>query len=65
MADRSSLEEGFQPTNETQGLLHHQTGPWKGWKSHFVKIAIILIIFAGIIFVFVGIASIFDSNGKL
>ncbi|PKK70474.1 gamma-glutamyltranspeptidase [Rhizophagus irregularis] len=62
MADRSSLEEGFQPTNETQGLLHHRTGPWKGWKSHCVKIVIILIIFAGIIFVFVGIASIFESN---
>lgn len=62
MADRSSLEEGFQPTNETQGLLHHRTGPW---KVHCVKIAIILIIFAGIIFVFVGIASIFESNGKL
>lgn len=65
MADRSSLEEGFQPTNETQGLLHHRTGPWKGWKSPFVKIAIILTIFVGIILVIVGIASSFESNGKL
>ncbi|RIA86081.1 gamma-glutamyltranspeptidase [Glomus cerebriforme] len=44
MADRLSLEEGI-PSNETQSLLHHQTGSWKGWlKSHCVKIGIIVII---------------------
>ena len=62
MADRSSLEEGVQPTSETQSLLHHQTGSWKrGWKPHFVKIAIVITL---VVFVIIAIiTNTFKSKG--
>lgn len=65
MADRSSLEEGFPPTDETESLLYHRNKLWKRWKPHCVIIVIILTILVGIVFAIALIASIIESNGNL